>query len=76
MKRIIGNYEVEDTQRGVEVKHNGHCIGIVTGVLAMDLDEEMLDDFFFNDEDVDWLDDCGLIGMGNNARAEFMISQF
>lgn len=76
MKRIIGNYEVEDTKRGVEVKHNGHPIGIVMGVVAYDLDEEMLDEFFFNDEDVDWLDDCGLIGMGNNARAEFMISQF
>lgn len=76
MRRIIGNYEVEDTQRGIEVKHNGHAIGIIMGVIVNDLDEEMLDDFFFNDEEADWLDDCGLIGMGKNARAEFMISQF
>ena len=56
MKRTIGSYEVEDTQRGCEVKHNGQSIGIVTGVKATELDEEMLDTMFFSDEEEDWFE--------------------
>jgi hypothetical protein len=51
--KTIGKYKVQESCFGVNVYHDGTCIGGISGVCADSIDESMIEELLFGDLEED-----------------------